>query len=58
MVSSDLTLKSFFKNLPTITRNILIVIFATILIGCAYYIYKNIFSQNLIVHYMKAMQMV
>jgi thiol-disulfide isomerase/thioredoxin len=41
MAGSDLTLKSFFKNLPTITRNVLIGVFAAILIGCAYYIYKK-----------------
>ena len=41
MAGSDFTLKSFFKNLPTITRNVLIAVFAALLIACAYYIYKK-----------------
>ena len=41
MTGSELTLKSFFKNLPTITRNVLIAVFAAVLIACAYYIYKK-----------------
>lgn len=41
MAGSDFTLKTFFKTLPSITRNVLIAIFAAILIGCAYYIYKK-----------------
>jgi len=41
MAGSDLSIKSFFKNLPSITRNILIIVFAVLLIGCAYYIYKK-----------------
>ena len=41
MTGSDLTFRSFFKNLPTITRNILIGVFAAVLIGCAYYIYRK-----------------
>ena len=41
MSVSEFSLKSFFKNLPSITRNILIAVFAAILIGCAYYIYKR-----------------
>ena len=41
MAVSDFTIKSFFKNLPTITRNVLIAVFAALLIACAYYIYKK-----------------
>ena len=41
MAGSELSIKSFFKNLPSITRNILIIVFAALLIGCAYYIYKK-----------------
>ena len=41
MTASEFSLKSFFKNLPSITRNILIVVFAAILIASAYYIYKK-----------------
>ena len=46
MAGSDFTLKSFFKNLPTITRNVLIAVFAALLIACAYYIYKKYITKQ------------
>jgi thiol-disulfide isomerase/thioredoxin len=41
MAGSEVSIKSFFKNLPSIAQNVMIVLFATLLIGCAYYIYKK-----------------
>ena len=41
MAGSDFSLKSFFKNLPSITRTVLVILFAALLIGSAYYIYKK-----------------